>query len=199
MQFPQNTDRAAGISCRSKHNMSDLSLAGAATSIIFVMTKVCLLRHNFYTTNLLLLGQHVFVATKHVFCRDKSIFVTTKVLSQQAYSCYNKRCVLLQQTCVFCDKHMFVVTKLLLQQKYLWQLPPMIVTSPTIFRNQNSRERLTSGSFACRAVHLACRSFSCWAVSHFSAWAPEISARMVDSFSCQDTWCSFREETLWGD
>ena len=34
-----------------------LSLAGAATSIIFVATK------------------HVFVATKHVFCRDKSIFV----------------------------------------------------------------------------------------------------------------------------
>ena len=37
---------------------SSLSLAGAATSIIFVATK-------------LLRDKHVFVTTKHVICRDK--------------------------------------------------------------------------------------------------------------------------------
>ena len=40
----------------------DLSLAGTATSIIFVADK------------------HVFVATKHVFCLDKSMLVATKTL-----------------------------------------------------------------------------------------------------------------------
>ena len=40
-----------------------------------------------------------FVATKHVFCCDKSMLVATKVLSRQNYVCR--------------DKHNFVATKLL--------------------------------------------------------------------------------------
>ena len=86
-----------------------LSLAGAATSIIFVATNT----------------------TKHVFCRDKSMFVTTKVCwSRQKYVGRDKTCR---------DKHNLVATKvyfmlclsrqiLLSRQKwYLWQLPPITV------------------------------------------------------------------------
>ena len=63
-----------------------LSLAEAATSIIFVATNTCLLRQNKLVTTkhtsrqFLLLRQnlcrnkHTFVATKDVFCRDKHVF-----------------------------------------------------------------------------------------------------------------------------
>ena len=63
-----------------------LSLAGAATSIAFVVlkTRVC---HD----------KHMFVTTKHVLCRDKSMFV---LLSRQNYVCR--------------DKHVFVATKMIL-------------------------------------------------------------------------------------
>ena len=102
VRFPENTDRAAGISCRSKHNTNDLSLAGAATSIIFVATNIFLSRQAYFSCD-----KHVFVATKHVFCRDKRMLVTTKVLSQQAYSCYNKRRVYryLSQQNICCNKN----------------------------------------------------------------------------------------------
>ena len=57
-----------------------LSLAGAATSIIFVMTKDVLCQNKtFVVTNVSLLQQK--------FCRNKNMFVATKVLSRQAYFC----------------------------------------------------------------------------------------------------------------
>ena len=62
---------------------------------------------------------HAFVATKHVFCLDKSfimtnmIFLASKCLSRHAYFCHDNY-VLLQQTPVCCDKHVFVVTKIIL-------------------------------------------------------------------------------------
>ena len=65
-----------------------LSLAGAATSIIFVTTK------GFVATNTCLLRQNTsFVATKR-FCYEKYNFVTTNVLAQQAYFYCGKRPVL---------------------------------------------------------------------------------------------------------
>ena len=78
-----------------------LSLAGAATSIIFVVTK------------LLLQQTHV--------CRDK------KLLSRQYYVCHGKHTFVMTKD-VFCrDKHVFIATKLSSQQKlYLLQFPPMI-------------------------------------------------------------------------
>ena len=56
---------------------SYLSFARAATSIIFVATDIC---HDktFVATN-----KQKFVATKDVFCRDKHMFVATKLLSRQ--------------------------------------------------------------------------------------------------------------------
>ena len=61
---------------------------------------------------LLLLLLHVFVATKQVFCRDKSMLAATTVLSRQNYVCRDKifvathPCLSRQQFCL--DKHTFV-------------------------------------------------------------------------------------------
>ena len=84
-----------------------LSLAETATSIIFVATKV-LSRQIFVATNITLSRQkfcrdkHTFVATKHVFCRNKSMLVNlfTKRLSRQAYFVATK-------DVFFRDKHVF--------------------------------------------------------------------------------------------
>ena len=55
-----------------------------------------------------LVTTELFVVTNYFFatdiCHDKHMFVTTKVLLQQAYFCCDKRCVLLWQTCVCCYK-----------------------------------------------------------------------------------------------
>ena len=68
---------------------SPISLAGAATTIIFVTTK----------------EKHVFVMTKHVFCCNKSTLAMKKLLSWQNEN-------LLWQ-------NVFVVTKLLLWQIFV--------------------------------------------------------------------------------
>ena len=89
-----------------------LSLAGAATSIIFV-------------------------ATKDVFCRDKSKLVWTKLLSRKSYVCRDKylswekfchdKNILLQQN-FSRDKHTFFATNTcmscLSRQIYILDLPP---------------------------------------------------------------------------
>ena len=99
-----------------------VSLAGAATSIICVTTKV-------------LSWQMCVVMAKYVFWCDKSMlvmtklllrqkdFVTTKHLSWQFFFnesrtniCRDKN--LLWRTHACCDKHNFVSTKLLLQEAY---------------------------------------------------------------------------------
>ena len=49
-----------------------LSLAWAASSIIFVMAKVLSWQQKFCR------GKHTFVATKHIFCRNK--FVAAKII-----------------------------------------------------------------------------------------------------------------------
>ena len=63
-----------------------LSLSGAATSIIFVATKFCRDKSMLY------------------FCRDKIMFVTTKLLSRQIFVAGN--------TCLSRQNTAFVVTKL---------------------------------------------------------------------------------------
>ena len=62
-----------------------LSLPGAATSTIFVATKVCLPRQNLQNyvcrdKTYACRDKHMFVATKHVFCRNKSMLVVTKMI-----------------------------------------------------------------------------------------------------------------------
>ena len=53
----------------------EVSLAGAATSIIFVVTKV-LMRQTHVCSD-----KPMFVMTKHVCCYDKSMLVVTKLVS----------------------------------------------------------------------------------------------------------------------
>ena len=111
-----------------------LSLVGAATSVIYVMTNVlsqqtcvCHDKHMLVVTKVLCLSQ-VFCSDKsmlvatfyHDMCLSWQIFVETntvlsrqKVLSWQAYFWHDKIRVLLWQT------------RLLWQKLYLWQLPPM--------------------------------------------------------------------------
>ena len=73
---------------------SEVSLVGAATSIIFVATNTCLLWQNtsFVTTKIYLLQQ--------TFCHKQA----TKVMSWQAYFCHNKHTFC-------CNKHNFVGAK----------------------------------------------------------------------------------------
>ena len=81
------------------------------------MTKVCLPWHNyvsrdepFVLTNTCLswqrfcLDKHTFVATKDVFCHDKSTLVVAKLLSWQYSVCWGKN-LLWQKFC--CEKHNF--------------------------------------------------------------------------------------------
>ena len=83
-----------------------VSLAGAAASIIFVTTKVCLSRQNFCC------------------CCAKHIFVVTKVLSRQTRACCDKKRLLSQQKYALSrqnlfsrDKHNLVATSILLSRQ----------------------------------------------------------------------------------
>ena len=75
--------------------LSLLSSVGAASSIIFVATKVS--------------GNTFLFLSRQIFCPHG-------VLSQQAYFRHSKRRVLLQQTCVCRDKT-FVATKMILHRE----------------------------------------------------------------------------------
>ena len=101
------------LTCRTRSRQNvycvadwELTLARAATSIIFVAT-------NFFSR------QTRVCRYKRLFCRNKSMFVPTKV---------------------FRDKKMFVATNTLLsrQKLYLWQLPPMIENSTDTLRMSSS-------------------------------------------------------------
>ena len=99
-----------------------VSLVGAATSIIFAVTKHIFCRDkSMLVITKCLSGQIYFVATN--ICHDKHNFVEKIVLSWQAYFCCDNTClsqqifvttkVLSRQTHL-CDKHNFVTTKVLL-------------------------------------------------------------------------------------
>ena len=71
---------------------------------------------------------NVFATTKYIFCRDKSMFVATKLLSPQkdfvanktsvtTNICHNKHDFVVTKDVFCCDKHVSVVTKVCLS----WQ------------------------------------------------------------------------------
>ena len=91
-----------GGSCHKYH----FSRGNFSRNKTFVATNISRDKHNF---------------TKHVFCRDRSILVTTKRLSQQTRVCYDKdswrqklchdKHTFVETKDVFClEKHMFVAT-----------------------------------------------------------------------------------------
>ena len=107
------TRNCCRLGARSMYTMQSctslLSLAVAATSIIFAATKYfCCDKRNIFATKVLLRqayfchDKHVIVATKHVFCRHKSMHISTK--PKHTFVATKE---------VFCrDKHVFVATYL---------------------------------------------------------------------------------------
>ena len=125
-----------------------VSLAGAATSIIFVATnpvfcpdkcmavatrvlsqQKCVCRGTRFVATCLLLSRQKRVCrdtylTQQNSCRDKHNFVATKVLSRPEYFCRDRRRVLSRQTRVCRDKRVFVATKLLSRQNIILVAAP---------------------------------------------------------------------------
>jgi len=84
----------------------EISLAGAATSIIFVATKFCRDKLSFVATNTCLLKW------QNVFCRDKSMLAATNTCLSRQKFCRNKHTFVVTKD-VFCHViHVFVATKL---------------------------------------------------------------------------------------
>ena len=105
-----------------------LSLAGAATSIIFVAQKVYMCRQKFICVT-----KNLYLSRQTRACRDK-----TRLVSRQKYPCRDKTFVatkdkyLSWQKCFVATNYMLVATKVFSLHKrkwYLWQLPPMIAPS----------------------------------------------------------------------
>ena len=79
------------------------SVAGAATSIIFVATNTSLEKHNFVATNIGLSPDKCFVATNIGFVATNDVLVSTsRLLSQKRCACETK--VLSRQACFCRDK-----------------------------------------------------------------------------------------------
>ena len=91
----------------------------------------------------LCLFEHVFVATKHVFCRDneytcrdKTFVATNLILSRQAYFCRDKRRV--TNTCdkhvIIAGKHVFLATKMILVAAPANDTQPFATKFSTVLR-----------------------------------------------------------------
>ena len=181
--------------------MEYLSLAGAATSIIFVATnmclprqsssfaaiKVCLSRQNyvcrdkrllrskrvFFSLQNLCLDKHTFVATKGVFCRDKHVLVESKLsLSRQNY---------VGATNTYCDKSFFT-TKVLSRQAYFCRVKRRGLSRQTRVSRQNiCRDKndlvATPANDSILSVtvcsHALCRT-KCW----------KVTGKIVSSVAC---------------
>ena len=74
----------------------------------------------------------MFVATKHVFCRDKSMLAATTVLWRQIDVCPDK-IFLSRQTRVYRDKHTFVAAKdVFCGDKHLFLATKMILVEAPV-------------------------------------------------------------------
>ena len=97
---------------------TSLTLAGAATGIIFVATNTC------FVVTKLCLSRQIFVA---YFCRDKKRVLSCQTrLSRQKYACRNKTFVV---TKLCCRSKTFVATKFCLSwQKYFCKSKSILLT-----------------------------------------------------------------------
>ena len=120
-------------------------------------------------------NKHVCVVTKHVFCRNKSIlvttklllwqivtniiFVVTKVLSQQAY-------FFLASKHIFChEKSMLVAIKLLSQQTCLLRQKYFVMTNIILLWQTfccSKHAFVTTKDMFCRNKHDACGTSRQW-------------------------------------
>ena len=67
-----------------------LSLAGAATSIIFVTTKVLLWQNTFRCNKSMLITTSILLSGQTYVCHDKMCLLSQRLLLQQQYACHNK-------------------------------------------------------------------------------------------------------------
>ena len=131
-----------------KRSACSVSLAGAATSIIFVatmtclsqqntsfvMTKVCLSRQNFSR------AKHIFVETKHLSrqCLTKGFVATSLLLSRQTHVsrykkkvfCRDKSMLVFVSSNIYRDKS-FATTKRLSCQAYICRDKRRVLSQPT--------------------------------------------------------------------
>ena len=123
LSFDQFCNNKSMTPCQTT---SPITLTGAATSVIFVTTKVLLQLTHVYFMCLSWQNtfKHVFAMTKHVFCCDKSTLVATKLLSQQisvaTNTCLYKSMRVSWQNYICHDKHVFVTTKVLCRNKHIF-------------------------------------------------------------------------------
>ena len=105
-----------------------LLLAGAATNIVLVMTKV-LLQQIFVMTNTCLSQQkfccnkHTFAVTKDVFCWDKHVFVTTNTFVATKLLLKQKMILVAAPT----NDTVLLLTKLMAQTRDKWWHRPELV------------------------------------------------------------------------
>ena len=155
-----------------------LSMAGTATSIIFVATntpfvatKVCLSRQNFCRNN------QVFVATE-CFCRDKTfvpinissdkhVFLAIKVWSRQTYFCRNKHVCFFARKHVFCrETNMLVETELLLQQTHICRDKTFVTTKVWSRQNYVCRNQ----TFVATSILLSQQTRVCCEKTRLLSW-----------------------------
>ena len=100
--------------------------------------------------------KHGFMTTEHVFCRDKSMLVVTKVLSRKNYVCRDKTFV---ATHICRDKQNFVATKfyacLSRQNTFFCRDKTMLVETKHVFVATNiCRDKHT---FVAKKTNVLCR------------------------------------------
>ena len=118
------------LSCISSLPPSNVSLAGAATSIVFVATKIfCRDRHYFVATKTCLYNKTTKLPQVSFLSRQKYFVATDIILSRQRHVCIIKRQSFVATSIQLLRQKTFLATKHLSRQKwYLWQLPPRIAT-----------------------------------------------------------------------
>ena len=160
--------------CRDKHvlvvtkhilSWQKYAFASFCHDKSFVTTNICSNKHNFVTTKLLsrqahfCRDKHVFVATKHIFCHNKSMLVTTKLVTTN--------------TCLV-SRQIFVATKVWSWQKMFVSRNKSFVVAASIVL----RLRLTK-RVCCRDKNYTCGSSRQW-YSSVSEQRPRTQVRNTE-------------------
>ena len=106
------------------------AVCGVVTHIIFfLLYTVCSILSLVGTAT-----STIFVTTKHVYCRDKSMLVATKLLLRQTHVCCDKTCY---DKHVCCWKHTFVMTKdVFCRNRHIFVMTNVFVTTKHLLRQK---------------------------------------------------------------
>ena len=118
-----------------------LSLAGAATSIIFVGTKVFFVATKVLSLQARVCRDKTRLLSRQNFCRNKIMVVATNICRNKGsvatkYVSHDKHTFVATKDVFRRDKPVSVATKVVSRQKrYLRQVPPMIVCRAVLLRD----------------------------------------------------------------